>query len=556
MPRLPFQGIFSRPFRRRFLRAVAAVGLLNLFSASVFAQVPATRVEPEGQVVIGVAQEPTRFHPLQRRTEVDDAVHLNVFSTLWSLSPEGNLVPDLAVEVPSVENGGISADGLEWRIKLRPDVTWHDGAPFTAEDVKFTIETLANPSYPSPSRHGHELVRDIEVVSPTEVRWRLERPFAPYLAILAWAGIAPQHILAGVTDPADPSFNNSPVGTGPFRFGERRPGDHVSLVANDKYHGQGPFLKQAVLKYIPDQIGLKTQFITGAVDAVLIPGIAPDLAKEVERAPGVKVHYSPNQFVEIIALNTQLPQFQDPAVREALYLALDKNTVFNEIYPTGTKRPTESFLPEQSWAYKKDLPEHRFDLGAARALLDKAGWKPGADGIREKDGTRLAFSISTIAGDHLREQFQQLLQQDWRSIGVDLSIKNAPSAALWGDFWRKSQFDSIIVGLIVPIASDPDPSNRFGSWAIQARGGTGLNTFQYDNPEVDRLLREGVGTFDRERRKQIYFEIQDIVRRDLPYLPLVQGRSIEGTKNGLVGYQPNLGYRVNAWNLRDWRWEK
>ncbi|WP_159992432.1 peptide ABC transporter substrate-binding protein [Roseomonas sp. 18066] len=550
-------GPAPQPGRRSLLRwsaAAAALAGAGTLPGLSLAQTPAAAGARRGQVVIGVAQEPTRFHPLQRRTEVDDSVHLNIFSTLWGLDPEGGLTPDLATEVPSVENGGLSADGLTWRVKLRSDVLWHDGAPFTAEDVKFTLETIKDPNYPASSRHGHELVRDIEVVGKHEIRWRLETPFAPYLALLAWMTIGPRHILAQVTDPTDPAFNNRPVGTGPFRFHERRPGDYVALVANDRYYREGPFLERVIIKYIPDQISVKTQFITGAIDAAMIPGIAPDLAEEVARTPGLTLNRTDTQFVDMIALNNALPQFAELAVRQALYLSLDKQTIYRDIYPNGVRQPTESFLPKQSWAYKPDLTPHRYAPDAARALLDEAGWKPGADGIRQKNGVRLAFTNSTIAGDHLREQFQQLLQQDWRDIGVDMTIRNAPSATLWGDFWRLSQFQSIIVGMIVPIASDPSPSNRFGSWAIQARGGVGINTFQYDNPEVDRLLREGVAVLDRDARKQRYFQIQDIIRRDLPFLPLSQGVVFEGVKTRLEGYKPNLSYRVNLWNLREWRW--
>ena len=124
--------------------------------------------------------------------EVDEGVYFNLFSALWRVDPKGNFLPDLAAEIPTLANGGISADGLSWRIKLRDNVKWHDGTPFTAEDVKFNLDLINNPKFAAGRRAGHELVRDIKVVSPTEITWRMERPYAPYPSILSWTFIVPE----------------------------------------------------------------------------------------------------------------------------------------------------------------------------------------------------------------------------------------------------------------------------------------------------------------------------------------------------------------------------
>ncbi|HSU05518.1 MAG TPA: ABC transporter substrate-binding protein, partial [Acetobacteraceae bacterium] len=177
--------------------------------------------KPTGQVIVGLSQEPTVFNPLMPHIEVDQGVHWNLFSPLWGVDPDGNFTPQLAAEIPTLENGGISEDGLSWRVKLRPDVKWHDGAPFTADDVKFTLDLINNKNFRAWSRNGHELVSDVKVVSPTEISWRMQKAFAPYPSILSWTFIVPQHILAKVDDPNTAPFNNNPVGTGPFRWSER-----------------------------------------------------------------------------------------------------------------------------------------------------------------------------------------------------------------------------------------------------------------------------------------------------------------------------------------------
>ena len=212
--------------RRSVLQFAAAVPLLGTAARAQ------TKPKPSGQVIVGLSQEPTVFLPLLPHIEVDDGIYMSLFSPLWAVDPKGELLPRLAIEIPSAENGGVSADGLNWRIKLRGDVTWHDGKPFTAEDVKFTLGLLQDPKFPAGSRAGHERLKDITVVSPTEITWRMDEPFSPYASILAWTWMVPKHLLEGQADPMSSPFLRAPVGTGPFKWGDRVPGDHITLLAN------------------------------------------------------------------------------------------------------------------------------------------------------------------------------------------------------------------------------------------------------------------------------------------------------------------------------------
>lgn len=508
---------------------------------------------PTGQVVIGLSQEPTVFHPLMLHIEVDEGVYFNLFSALWRVSPDGDFVPDLVAEVPTVENGGISADGLSWRLKLRDDVKWHDGTPFTAEDVKFNIELINNPDFRAGRRAGHELVRDLTVVSPTELTWRMERAYAPYPAILAWTFLVPKHKLEGAADPNGGEFAGSPVGTGPFKWVERVPGDHITLAAYPDYHGQGPYLERLVVKYIPDLTVLYTQFRAGDVDYIGIQGITADHYEEAKTLEERVVAPVPQPFIENIAVNTALPVFQDRAVREALYLAMDKQSVVDAIY-YGLPTTTESFLPAQSWAFNPDLPKHGYDPERAKAMLDEAGWVPGSDGVREKGGVRLEFVNSTTAGNQVREQAQQLLQQNWLEVGAKMNINNMPPAVMWGEYWMMSKFESAMVGLAFMIGPDPDSTDFFSSRSIGAKGGAGQNTTQYSNPEIDKLLAEGAATVDVAERTAIYKKMQEVTRRDLPYLPIFQYTMVSGHKAGMEGFVPNVNYQENCWNANTWYW--
>jgi len=514
--------------RRSILQLALAGGAVPLLGTGARAQ---GKPKPAGQVVIGISQEPTVFNPLLPHIEVDDGIYMSLFSPLWAVDPKGNFLPRLAAEIPTVANGGVSEDGLQWRIKLRDDVKWHDGKPFTADDVKFTLDLINNPDFPAGTRSGHELVHDIKVVAPNEIAWRLDKPFSPYASILAWTFIVPQHLLAGQADPRSSPFMRAPVGTGPFKWSERVPGDHITLIANDAYFEEGPYLERVVFKYIPDLTVLYTQFRTGDIDYISLQGISAD-------------HYGEAKA---------LPQFKDPAVRQALYMSLDKASIINELY-YGLPRPSESYLPPASWAFDPDLPKQVYDPERAKATLDGAGWKPGPGGIREKDGVKLQFSNSTTAGNHLREQAQQLLQQNWQDLGVGMTIKNLPAAVMWGEYWIQSHFETAIVGNNFMTGPDPAAADYFSSKAIAAQGGSGNNTMQYANTQLDELMQQGATTLDRAKRIEAYRGVQSVLRQNLPFLPIFEYVTVEGTKAGLAGYQPNINVRLNAWNVNTWRW--
>ncbi len=545
--------VYSRRAALRMMAAGGAAGLIapNLLGKPTFAQ---TRPEtPTGRIVVGLSQEPTVFNPLMPHIETDDGVNFSVFDALFRITPDGVVVPNLASEVPSLANGGISEDGLNWRILLRDDVTWHDGTPFTAEDVKFTLDLIVNPDFQAWRTTGHSLVRDITVVSPTEITWRMEEPFAPYISFLTETFIVPKHILETEANPNEAAFNQAPIGTGAFKWGQRLAGDRLELVANPDYFGEGPYIERLIFKYIPDMTVLYTQFRSGDIDLVGQAYITQDNYEEARNLPDRIVKPEPKGTLESIYLNQARPQFQDPAVRAALYMAIDREAIIDALY-YGVPTATETFMPPQSFYFNPDLPAHEFNLEQARKMLDEAGWLPGDDGIRAKDGVRLSFANSTTVGAHLREQTQQFVQQTFAEIGVEMRIENLPSAVLWGDFWGQSQFDSMMVGITYLIGGDPDVTTRFHSSAIAAQGGSGSNNAQYSNPEVDALLVEGARTFDPEARQKIYFRVQEIIRNDLPFLPLFSYVNIYGRKAGIEGFEPNANTRTESWHAAGWYW--
>lgn len=536
-----------------------ALGLLALGASGVvlsglpgFSRAMVQDKAAKGQLTVGFSQEPTVFNPHMPHIEVDEGIHFSIFDPLFYVDEKGAFVAALAAEVPTVENGGISADGLNWKVKLRDDVKWHDGKPFTAEDVKFTLELLVDPNFRSWRKTGHEFVRDLTVVSPTEITWKMEKPFAPYPSILASTFITPKHLLGAEADRNTAAYNNAPVGTGAFKWKERVAGDYILLDANTEYFGDGPHIERLVYKYVPDLNVMYTQFKTGDIDVVGLQWITPDHYDEAKDLAGKVVNVVPGSTIESLSFNMERPQFKEPAVREALYAAIDKQSIIEALY-YGLPTPTESYVPQQSFYYNPDLPKHEYSIEKAKKLLDDAGWAPGADGIRAKDGVKLAFTCSTTAGNHIREQVQQYMQQSFKDIGVEMTISNLPPAVMWGDYWMLSKFDSVIVGLDFLTGPDPDTSDFFRSTSSVAKGGSGQNTWQFVNKDVDDLLAKGGSLFVPEERKAVYLKIQEIMRKELPLLPLFQYATVRGHKQGVENVKPNVNNRIDTWNVATWR---
>lgn len=280
--------------------------------------------------------------------------------------------------------------------------------------------------------------------------------------------------------------------------------------------------------------------------------ITPDHYDEAKDLAGKVVNVVPGSTIESLSFNMERPQFKDAAVREALYAAIDKQSIIEALY-YGLPTPTESYVPQQSFYYNPDLPKHEYSIEKAKKLLDDAGWVPGADGVRAKDGVKLAFTCSTTAGNHIREQVQQYMQQSFKDIGVEMTISNLPPAVMWGDYWMLSKFDSVIVGLDFLTGPDPDTSDFFRSTSSGAKGGSGQNTWQFVNKDVDDLLAKGGSLFVPEERKAVYLKIQEIIRKELPLLPLFQYATVRGHKQGVENVTPNVNTRIDTWNVATWR---
>ena len=490
----------GRLSRRKFLAsAVAAAFALPMAERAArpgqrASAAPARQDEPMkgGQVIVGLSQEPTIFNPLKSTLEVDRGVQFALFDSLWRIDQDAVLVPNLATEIPTLENGGISEDGLTYTFKLRDDAKWHDGEPFTAADVVFSHNTIVNPDFvrrqphrPRPgdrdlgSRrlHGDDDAQGALRALPDRLGGYLSRAGAP-----AEGRGRPQHRRVQLD------------GAGRHRTVHlRRAASRATtstLAANPNYHGPGPYLDTVIFKYVQDLTVLFTQFKTGEVDVTGIQGITADNYEEAQTLEEKVINRGQTGFVEFIYMNHGNPVFQDKAVREALYYAMDKENIINTVY-YGVHTPSETYLPEKSWAIQPRPAAARvYNVDKAKEILDAAGWMVGADGIREKDGVKLSFTNSTTAGNKVREQAQQYLQQTWeRSRRRHADQQHAAG----GDLGRLLQQVGVRLGdgrLDTGLGADPDGDDAASTPPTsRSQGGGGQNTMQYKNPELDKLWK-------------------------------------------------------------------
>lgn len=535
--------------RRGVLAAGTGLAVTPLAAPTVWGQ-----TINRDRVILAMTQEPVQFNPLLYvNAGTENVPEACLFDALWDVDDSGAFTPNLAAQVPTRQNGGVSADGLTWTVNLKRDVRWSDGQPFTARDVEFTYQTIMNPAVAVRSRAGFDLIRAFRVKDSHTIEMELSRPFVPFL--WAWQNmhIVPHHILSREQNIQTAGFNSNPVGTGPYLLRQRTAGSHMTYERNPNYHRGPARVRQFIHKFVPDQMVAYGQARTGEVDYFALAGVPNDRWTEARAFPEREFLIYPTPNVQFIYYNCGKPQFSDPKVRKALTMALEMQKSITDIYH-GTWPRTLSYLQPTHWAYNRGLRDYTADPAGAERLLDEAGWRKGADGIRAKDGVQLKFTMSTTAGNVARQGCQALFQQNWRRIGVEMEIRNMPASVVWGEFTTQSRFDTLLVAWDPTVGLDPDYTARVHSRMIPVQHRQGSNYVQYSNSEVDRLLELGVTQADREERIRTYHRIQEILHEEVPFA--AQGGSVQGhlKRRQLQGPKPNQYVTDITWNVHEWQW--
>jgi peptide/nickel transport system substrate-binding protein len=508
-----------------------------------------------GQLRILWWQAPTLLNPHFGAGTKDQDGSRVFYEPLAGFDPDGTLVPVLAAEIPSVENGGLAKDGT-WVIwNLKKGVTWHDGRPFTAADVLFTWEYSADPATATVTIGTYDDLR-VEKLGDHTVKVVFKKP-TPYWfdAFCSWRGmILPRHLFEAYTGAKsrEAPTNLKPVGTGPYRFVDFKPGDTVRAEINPNYHVPNrPFFDQLEMKGGGDAVSAARAVMqTGKGRADIVPGAAPEHIQLNQTDPWREVDG------ERASIKTGHPFLTEPAVREALNLLVDRAAIHEQIYGR-LGQTSANFLNAPARFYSKGT-RWEFNVNKANQILDAAGWKRGADGVRAKDGRRLKMLFQTSINAP-RQKTQAIVKQAAAKAGIELELKSVVSSVFfssdagnsdtYGHFYSDLQMYTTTMGA-------PDPQTfmeQFASWQCAARDNKWAkrNITRWRNEEYDRLWKAAETEMDPLKRAAHFIRMNDLVIQNVVVIPVLWRNVTSAVSNRLHGTDVTT-WDSNLWRLAYW----
>jgi peptide/nickel transport system substrate-binding protein len=580
----------GRMSRRAFVSKLAGLGLTAPFagmllsragvaqSAARFDYKP-TKAGGGGALRTLFWQAPTLLNP-HFAVGIKDQEGSRVFyEPLAGWDAEGNLVPVLAAEIPEIENGGIAPDGMSVTWKLKKDVQWHDGRPFTADDVVFNWQYAVDPATAATTIGLYQDIQKVEKIDPLTVRLRFDKPMPFWAQAFVGSGgmIIPKHLFGAYKGGAsrDAPANLKPVGTGPYRFVDFKPGDLIKGERNPNYHlPNRPYFDTIELKGGGDAVSAARAVIqTGEYDYAWNLQVEDEILLRLEdggKAKG-RVEIVPGGAIEHIGMNftdpwteidgerssakTKHPLFSDPAVRQAIALLVDRASVEKHIYGrTGVA--TGNFLNNPK-RYASTNTRWEFNIEKANRLLEQAGWKRGPDGIRAKDGKqlKLVFQTSTNAP---RQKTQAIVKQACQKAGIDVELKSVMASVYFSsdvanpDTSRKFYAD---IQMYNTNMGSPDPEGfmrQFLSWEIASKDNKwqGRNITRWRSEEYDSTFRAAENELDPAKRAALFIKMNDLAVGDPAVVPVVYRPGTSGLSHSL---RARLSGWDNAfWNLSDW----
>ncbi|MBV8530731.1 MAG: peptide ABC transporter substrate-binding protein [Candidatus Eremiobacteraeota bacterium] len=450
--------------------------------------------------------------------------------------------PELATQVPDQTNGGVSKDGLTITYHLRKGVRWSDGAPFNADDVVFSTRVVLNPNNNEIGRLGWDQITRIDEPDKFTVIYHLKKPYSPFVeTFFSTAGanpcILPKHLLAQYPNINHVAYNSLPVGIGPFKYLRWDRAQDVVLVPNPLYWRGLPKLKEIIYKIVPDRNTVLSQLEAKELDMWdLVPGA---YLSRVQSIPGFAVRRQPSYFYNHLDFNTQRPAASDPVVRQALRLALDRETIIQKI-GRGVGTLQEVTTPKNAPYNVTSIPPVPFDIARANALLDRAGWARGPDGIRAKNGTKLMLDFAVNSGSPDTDEQIELIRSWWQQIGVGISVRHYPNAVMFaptlqgGIIYSKNRWDVVVFAWQNEAIGDLSPI-----YACTSFPPNGQNNLRWCNPRAQASMMALFGHYQQTQRDADVLVTEGEIVKDVPTIVLSLREDIFGYNRDLKGFNPN-----------------
>lgn len=575
----------GRMARRRFVQLMVGAGLtvpmagvmlMNAGVASAAERVykPARR-GGGGLLKLLMWQGPTLLNP-HFATGTKDIYGARLFyQSLAEWDSDGNLIPILAAEIPTLDNGGIARDGRSVVWKLKPQVRWHDGAPFTADDLVFNQEYAADLATAAVTWSVYRDV-GVEKLAPHTVRLVFQKPTPNWAE--AFVGVRGLIIPKHVFDPyrggksRDAPANLKPVGTGAYRFASFQPGDMVRAVANPDYHEpHRPHFDAVEMKGGGDAVSAARAVLqTGEFDYAWNVLVEDEILRRLEQGGKGRIAITPGGGMEHIQLNcadpwkevdgerasarSRHPVFSERAVREAFALLVDRPSIQAHVFGrTGIATGNYLYNPQR---YRSPNTRMEFDVAKANRILDGAGWKPGADGIRAKDGRRMKFEFRTSTNAP-RQKVQAIVKQACRKAGMDLELRSIPASVFFsGDAGNNDTSNKFFSDIqMYAFGGNVDPElfmRNWCSWEIPTRENKWgkQNAPRWQNAEYDGLFRSAQSELDPVRRAALFIRMNDVLVEDRHVIPLVN-------RPGVAALSKTIRAQLSSWAsdiflIQDW----
>ena len=559
-------------FRRPAVPRLALLGLA-LGLAAALAGPPTARAGGSGELKIGLTQFPSTLHPNIDSMLAKNYVLAMTARPITVYDQEWQLICMLCTELPTLENGLAKkeplpdgGEGMALTYTLQPEATWGDGTPVTTEDVVFTWEVGRNLESGVTNSELYKRILGVDVIDDKTFTMHIDRVTFSYNAINDFR-LVPAHIERPIYEAGPAEYRNRTaydsdptnpgLAFGPYRVVEIVKGSHVALEPNPTWWGKAPAFDRITVRTIENTPALEANLLSGSIDMIAGElGLTIDQALAFEKRHGedYQVIYKPGLVYEHIDLQLENPILQDVRTRRALLHGIDRDALNEQLFG-GKQPPADTSVSPLDKVHSDDIRRYPFDPTKAAALLDEAGWSEIKNGVRHNAaGEPLTLEFMTTAGNRTRELVQQVLQNQWKQIGIDVRIRNEPARVYFGETLDQRKHKALAM---FAWSSSPEnvPRSTLHSEEIptEANGWSGQNYTAYKNPEMDDLLDRTERELDFQKRKGLWARIQQIYAEDLPVLPLYWRANTYVLPKWLEGVRPTgHQYTTTLW-VEEWR---